>query len=222
MGQQVQQYLNSKINFDLPAGVAARHSARIMQRHYYEQLSMGMPQEQIEQNVEALRTTSSQQASTELKMMFIMERVAEKLEIDVTEAEVNGWIANTAARSGRRPEKVRDELHKQGKLDNLASQIQSEKAIDRILEMAEVVDAPVEKETKPQEKPAPKKKAPPKTPDADSETKKNKPAAKTDQKSPQKTVKKSAKKTDETPKPKASKNPDRAEVKRKPPGTDKK
>jgi len=198
MAQQVQQYLNSKINFDLPAGVTARHSARIMQRQYYDQLSMGMPQEQIEQNLETLRTTSSQQASTELKMMFIMERVAEKLEIKVSDAEINGWIARSASRSGRRPEKVRDELHKQGRLDHLAGQIQMEKAIDRILEMAEVVDAPIEKETKPQEKPAPKKKSTKKDLDAESEIKKKKPAAKpaakSAQKSPQKTVKKSEKK----------------------------
>ena len=143
MRQQVFAYLNDEIDFELPAGVAARHASGVLQRRYYDLLNKGIPQDQITENLDRLRAASSEQASQELKMNFILEQVAEKLEITASEAEVNGFIAQVAARYDRRPERVRDDLHKEGRLESLTRQIRDEKAIDRILEMAEVVDAPV-------------------------------------------------------------------------------
>ena len=98
--------------------------------------------------MEKLRASSSTQAARELKMSFIMERVADKLEIKVGEAKLNGHIAQMAAQQRRRPERLRDELQREGRLELLESEIREEEAVDRILEMAEVVDAPVEKEKK--------------------------------------------------------------------------
>ena len=161
---------------------------------------MGIPHEKIDENIEKLRASAVDESAAELKMSFIIEAVAEKLEVTVSDAEVNGWIAQIAMRQRRRPEKIRDELRKDGRLADLESQIRQEKAIDKILEMAEVVDAPLEKE--PVKKTATKKK---------------------------KTVKKAAKKTsekvddssDETAKPKkAKKTKAKREVKRKPPPSD--
>ena len=142
MAKQVDEYLDGKISFELPAGVAARHSARVLQSRYYELLNMGVPQESIAENIEKLRASTGEQAMAELKRNIIMEDVSEKFKIEVTDPEVNGWIYQIAMQYNRRPEKVRDELQSNGRLDELKSQIRMEKAIDKILKMAEVVDAP--------------------------------------------------------------------------------
>jgi FKBP-type peptidyl-prolyl cis-trans isomerase (trigger factor) len=103
---------------------------------------MGIPQESISENIEKLRASTGEQAIKELKRNIIMEDVVSKLEITVSDPEVNGWIYQIASQYDRRPEKVRDELQANGRLDELKSQIGMEKAIDKILEMAEVVDGP--------------------------------------------------------------------------------
>jgi len=154
MVQQVNQYLQDNIDFELPAGVAARHANRYLARRYYDLLNQGVPQEQIQENMEQFRAASSEQAGRELKMSFIMERVADSLDINVTEGEINGFIAQAAIRMGRRPEKLRDEIQRENRLEAIQEDIRAEKAVDRILEMAEVVDAPAvedseDTETKP-------------------------------------------------------------------------
>ena len=157
MAQQVYDHLDKAVEFELPTDLAARHADRFLQRRYYELLQQGVPAERMTENLEQLRASSSEQANMQLKMSFVMDEVADKLGIEVDTAEINGVVAQIAARYGRRPEKVRDEMKKEGRLESLASQLRDEKAIDKILESAEVVDAPVEEKKAEPDKP--KKKA---------------------------------------------------------------
>jgi len=158
MTNQVYGYLDKNVAFELPTGVASRHADGLLTRRYYELLRDGVPEEKISENIEQLKASTSKQAAGQLKMSFIMEKVAEKLNLEVTEEEINGAIAQFAAMHQRRPERVREEMQREGRLDELKNMIRDEKAVDRILEMAEVIDAPVKKETaKPKKQPAAKK-----------------------------------------------------------------
>jgi trigger factor len=161
---------------------------------------MGIPQDKINENIEKLRASAADESARELKMSFISEAVAEKLDVTVSDAEVNGWIAQIAMRQRRRPEKIRDELRKDGRLADLEMTIRQEKAVDKILEMADVVDAPLE--TEPAKKTGTKKK-------------------KTVKKATKKTSEKADDSSDESAKPKqAKKTKAKKEAKRKPPSSD--
>jgi len=145
MKQQIYDYLEKEIQFDLPAGVAARHAARMLAHRYYELLEKGIPQDRIHENLEKLKASASAESARDLKMSFVMDKVADKLEIQVADGELNMWVAQIAMNYGRRPEKVRDEMQREGRLEALRDQIRHDKAVEKILEMAEVVDAPARK-----------------------------------------------------------------------------
>ncbi len=218
MAQQVYKYLDEKVKFELPAGVAARHADRFLARRYYELLQRGVAREMIDENLEKLQASSSEEANQKLKMSFIMETVADKLEIEVSEAEVNGVVAQIAAQYGRRPERFREELVREDRLETLKNQIRDERAVDKILEMAEVVDAPV-KAPEPAPKPAPEEKPKQRKPRArkgakDAETADEE--ASKEKKSTAKAKKAEKKKVEK----KTTKKSDRKEVKRKPPSSD--
>ena len=142
MEQQVREHFDKNVQFDLPAGVAARHADRMLRRRYYELLQQGIPQRDIDENIEKLRAASSSQSMRELKLSFIMEQVADKLELQVSDAEVNGYVAQLASATQRRPERLREEMSRQGRLDGVTEALREQKAIDKILETADVVDAP--------------------------------------------------------------------------------
>lgn len=154
MAQQVLQKLDEQVQFELPAGVAGRHADRMLQRRFFELLQQGVGQEQIQENLEQLRASSSEESRRQLKMSFVMEKVAQQLDVEISEGEVNAVVAQFAMQYGRRPERLREELTAQGRLDQIRDQIRDEKAVDKILEMAEVVDKPGEaaEEKKPAEK----------------------------------------------------------------------
>jgi len=167
MAQQVRQYFDEAVKFDLPVGLAARHTDRLLARRYYELLQQGVRQEMIHENLEQLRAASGEESRRRLKMSFILERVAEQLEVKVADAEVNGVVAQVAARYGRRPERLRDELVSEGRYEQIRQQMRDDKAVDRILEMAVVVDAPARQPEAPAGSP---KKASKKAPAAPTES----------------------------------------------------
>ncbi|MFP4053366.1 MAG: trigger factor [Phycisphaerae bacterium] len=148
MRDQIQEYLLESTELDVPEGVANRHAARVLQRRYLEMLRMGIPREKVDENMTALKAAATEQAQKDLKLQFILEKVAEQENLEVTEAEVNSRIAQMAAYYGRRPERLRQELAQDGTLEQLAVSMLQEKALDALLSKAKVKEVPAESDQK--------------------------------------------------------------------------
>ncbi len=140
MAEQVHAYLSENTKFDLPADVVADQSTSILQRQYTNLLMRGLQRQQIDEQMEELRASSETQAAEQLRIFFIMDKVAEKLKVEVTEEEINGHIAQVAAQRGRRPEKMKEELARDGSLGQFSIQIREQKCIEKLLEDAEIKD----------------------------------------------------------------------------------
>ena len=136
--EQVMKYLLDNVHMDLPVQLSERQSSRVVQRRAIDLLMRGMPQEQIQANLEALKAGSRDEAGRELKLFFILQKVAGEMGVDVDEAELNGRIALLAAQRGQRPEKLKQEMAKDGSLASLYIQMREQKAIDKVLETATI------------------------------------------------------------------------------------
>lgn len=195
MANQVHKYLLDNTKFDLPSNIVADQSKSIFQRQYTNMLMQGLPKEQIDENMEQLRASSEQQAAEQLRIFFIMDVIAEKLKVEVNDEEINGHIAQIAAQRGRRPEKMREELARDGSLAQFSLQIREQKCTEKLLEDAKIteVKAAAKKTSEkkaPAEKKAPTKKA------AAKKTATTKPAAKKPAEKKAATAKKTKKKTE--------------------------
>ncbi len=178
MRQQIEQILLDKISFELPEGVVQRHTVRLIQRRYVDLLQRGVPRERIDERLTEIQAAATEQAHRDLKLQFILDKVAEQHEITVEEGEVNTRIAQMAARYNRRPERLRQELAADGTLNQLEVVLREEKAMDKLLEQAKITEQADEKTAGKKAKPAAKtKKATKKT---------AKKVAKTSEKKPQK------------------------------------
>lgn len=140
MSDQVYQYLLKNTSFDLPANVVADQSLQILQRQYVNMLMRGMTREQVEEKMDQLRASSEEQANEQLRLFFIMDKLSDKFDVQVTEEEINGHIAMAAAQRGRRPEKMREELARDGSLVQFAAQVREQKCVEKILEKANIKD----------------------------------------------------------------------------------
>ena len=138
MRDQMSKHLIDTIHIELPAKLSQRQAERVVQRRATDLLMRGLPMERIQANVDKLKTGAEEEATRELKLFFILQDVAKQHEIDVDEAELNGKIAMIAVQSGRRPEKVKQEMSKDGSLSNLYVQTREQKALDKILETADI------------------------------------------------------------------------------------
>ncbi|MDH3584587.1 MAG: trigger factor [Phycisphaerae bacterium] len=140
MAAQVTDLLMKKVQMEVPQKLSGEQAHRILQRRALEMLHRGASQQDIEEHLAELREGSQAAAQQEIKMHFILDAVARQLDVEVSEAEVNSRIVQTAMQQGRRPERVRDEMRRGGQLQQLYVQLRDERAVLRILEEADVTE----------------------------------------------------------------------------------
>ncbi|KPL24305.1 MAG: hypothetical protein AMJ75_04025 [Phycisphaerae bacterium SM1_79] len=147
MTEQIYKYLLENTDFDLPLDIVAQHSTTLLQRHYGSLLMRGLSRDQIEEQMEQLRASSEQQAKEQFKTFFVMDKVAEELKIEVSEEEINGRIAQLAIQQRRRPERMRDEMEREGSLAQFTLQVREDKCIAKLLESANITEKKAPKKT---------------------------------------------------------------------------
>jgi trigger factor len=135
---QVSKYLLDNTNFELPAKMSTRQVDRIVQRKAMDLMMRGVLREQVEAQIPQLRAAAEMDAVRELKLYFILQKIANDQSADVNESELNGRIAHLAAQRGERPEKLKQEMAKDGSLANLYVQMREQKALDKVLESAAI------------------------------------------------------------------------------------
>jgi len=148
MTEQIYKYMLDNTNFDLPMDVVAEHSTMLLQRQYTNLMRQGLPHEKIEEQMQQLQASSEQQAKEQLKTFFIMDKIADKLNIDVSEEEINGHIAQLAIQQGQRPERMREEMVRNGSLAQFRLQVREDKCIAKLLESAKITEVMPKKKIK--------------------------------------------------------------------------
>ena len=156
MSEQIYKYMLDNTDFDLPTDIVADQANTLLQRQYANLIRQGLPEEYLKEQMEQLRAASEQQAGQQLKTFFIMDKVAEKLNIEVTEEELNGHIAQLAIQRGQRPERLREDMTRDGSLSQFRLQVREDKCVAKLLESAKITEVKPEKETKKKKKAAKK------------------------------------------------------------------
>ncbi len=140
MAQQIYRYLLSNTNLDLPAKLSQRQMGNVLRRRATELMQKGMPESEIVHQIDQLRISSAQQAAVDLRLFFILGKLAELFSIDVSEEEVNARIAAIATQYGRRPEKLKSQMAASNQIEQLYLQIRDGKVVDKLLETAELTE----------------------------------------------------------------------------------
>lgn len=153
---QVSQYLLDNTSFDLPERLSNRQINQVTASRIIEMYRRGIPPAEAEKMMDDLKTSSREDAIRDLKLAFVMEKLSEQIDVEVTEGEINTMIAAIAQRQGQRFDRVRDELSKQGSLNTLYIRLRDEKIIDVLIGNAAVTEAKLE-DIKARKKPAKKK-----------------------------------------------------------------
>ena len=77
-----------------------------------------------------------------------MDKVADKLEIKVTDEEINGHIAQLAMQRGQRPERMREDMERNGSLAQFSLEVRQDKCVAKLLETAVITEKKPEKKAK--------------------------------------------------------------------------
>ena len=153
MREQVGAYLIEKTALEIPESLSQRQTERSIARRMIEMYQYGVPEAEIKKCVDQMRTKAHDQTVRDLKLYFILEKIAEEREIDVPEERINAAIAQIAQRTNKRFDRIRDELSKGDGLTTLYLQIRDQQVIDLLLEDAVITETEGPKtKTKPKAK----------------------------------------------------------------------
>ncbi len=136
--EQVSKHLEDSVKLELPEKLTGRQAARVLQRQAMELAYQGATEQEIEQQIAEARASSEEEAKRQLKLFFILDKAAKELDVEVSEGEINGRISMLAMQQGRRPEKMRQQMQRDGEIEHLYLSIREQKALDQIVSKAKV------------------------------------------------------------------------------------
>jgi trigger factor len=137
---QISALLTKSADWELPAGLLERQTARELERAIMELRRSGFSEAEIRARENQLRQNSTAGTATALKEHFILERIAEEEKLDVDEGDYDKEIFLIAAQSGESPRRVRAQLEKRGLMDVLRNQIIERKVLELVQSEAKFKD----------------------------------------------------------------------------------
>lgn len=148
MRQQVATFLLDNVEMTLPERLTADQAARNLERRRMELMYRGVDEAKIEERIAELRAASNRLAQRELKLFFILGQIANKLDVQLTEDEINGRIIQMAQDRGVAPAQLREQLIQRNQINAIAQQVREHKTLDAILASAKINEVPVEEYNK--------------------------------------------------------------------------
>ena len=144
--QVVEQHLYDALllqsQFDVPPSLVAHQVERLRRNVAMRLLVNGVAEEQVKQEIAKLDQDLATNAQRQVKIRFILDRIAEAERLSVTREELVGQLWTIAQRSRQDPGALRKRLDAQGGWEALAAEVRYEKTMDFLLREAKIEDAP--------------------------------------------------------------------------------
>ncbi len=132
--QTVIEFLLKKADFDLPESQLAEEINNTLDRMMNEAQYRGLTREDLEQNREAIIGNATATAKRQLRLRYLLGRIAELEGITVSDAEVDAKIQALADEFRSTPEQIRARIEKNERMGQLRAQIRDEKTMQRLLD----------------------------------------------------------------------------------------
>jgi trigger factor len=131
--------LASRVEFDVPAALVDREIDRRVEEFVRRLIEQQIDPMRTNINWEEFRERQKDAASEAVKSALVLDEVARREGISVTEEEVEAEVQRYAERSGRSAAAVRARLEKEGALSRLHSGLRREKAVNFLLTKATII-----------------------------------------------------------------------------------
>jgi len=136
--------LLARHTFDVPPRLVNHQSERLTREFAARLLLAGQPEAQVKAEVEQFTEQLRTSAARQVKLSFIVERIAEQEQITVTQDELVGRLWNVAQRWKKDPVEVRKMFDAQGLWPSVVSSIRQEKTMAWLMAQAVITETQVQ------------------------------------------------------------------------------
>jgi trigger factor len=140
---QLVSTLMSKVTFELPESAVANETRNVVFDIVRENQKRGVPRELIEQEKDKIYSAASEGAKERVKVSFLLQKIAEKENIKVSQQEVAQRIQAMAQMYQIPPEKFVKDLQKRNGFVEIYDQLANEKVVEFLQQNAKIEEVPV-------------------------------------------------------------------------------
>ena len=137
---QLMEELLKRVSFDLPESSVAEETRNVVYNIVRENQQRGVPKDLIEKQKEEIYSVANDSAKTRVKAAFIMQKIAEKEAIKVSQEEVAQRIQQLAAMYQIPPDKFVKDLQQRNGIVEIYDQVANEKVMDFLQQNAKIED----------------------------------------------------------------------------------
>jgi len=127
--------------FEVPQSLVEQQTQTRLENVVRQMMSRGIDPRTQELNWESAREELKGQAEEDVRSSMLLDKIAETENIDVTDEEIDAEIESIASASRQTKEQVRAALTKNGGERSIAHRLRNRKALDLLVENANITDA---------------------------------------------------------------------------------
>jgi len=140
--QQVIQALMGKVSFELPEGTVANETRNVVYNLVNENARRGVNRDVIEKEKDAIYTAAASTARERVKFAFIVQRIAEKEDIKVSQEEIMRRVQVLAQMNQVPVEQFAKDIQKRNGFTEIYDQLAHEKVLEFLENNAKVETVP--------------------------------------------------------------------------------
>jgi trigger factor len=123
-------------NFELPRGLVDEEINNIVSRYQNNLTQQGLNLKAVGMTVEDLRAKSVPQAEANLRMIYVLRKIAEAEKIEVLDPDVEVEIRKIAAETNDNPENMIKQAKARGNWDALKAKLLEDKVVEFLVAAA--------------------------------------------------------------------------------------
>jgi trigger factor len=135
---QIMRTLLDKLSFELPESVLAQETRNVVYEIVQENAKRGVPRDVFEKQKDQIYSAAASGAKERVKAAFLMQKIAEKEEIKVSQEEISARIQGMAAMYQIPVDKFVKDLQKRNGLIEVYDQVMNQKVMDMLQKHAQV------------------------------------------------------------------------------------
>jgi len=139
MREKLLEWLENNNEFELPQSLIDRQLQTRVQRLVRDLSRQGINPQRLDVDWGKIREDQQQQAIRDVKGSLILEHVADKENITVSDEEIESEMEKIAAETNRPKERVREVLSRDSGLERLRGQIRNKKTLDLLQSKAQTM-----------------------------------------------------------------------------------
>lgn len=144
----VGEALLAAVPFDVPPSLVVAETERMLGRYEVQLRNQGIAEETLPKLLAEAREHAETRVRRDLRLSFLLDRIATERKILVTENEVRAEVASIAGRYGKAPQEMEDYMERNRLLSPLRAELRERKTLAELRKVVTIADAPAQEAAK--------------------------------------------------------------------------